>query len=350
MKLKKNRISSVYRKRKDRRLILNITAVVTVLILSIVLTAAYGNSLKDKAASFDDTPPPELPKDTLASTGEVAAPAREISTLYVPADAFASKESFDAALASVPEDCTALSLYLYTANGGPRWNASSSALLSVASGSSTLTAPDMFAALKARGIYSSAVFESRALTAALAPAERAAVSAYEHLLITELVASGCNEILLFNSLITADTVASVLEYCADLRAVCSDITIGISLARGADVSADGSVIYTRLASSLDFLCLDLTASLAADLNNTFDPLLPPDGTAEPEGGNGENAAADPFPTLRETVEYELLHISRYEMRVLLRIPEGAPIEGCSTVLLPFLADLSVHSASLIAEQ
>ena len=203
--------------------------------------------------------------------------------------------------------------------------------------------------MKARGIYASAVFESRALSATLAPAEYRAVAAYEQLLITELVASGCNEILIYNSFLTAETVNTAVKYCSDLREICADVYIGISATRGADVSADGSVIYNRLAHSYDFICLDLTASLAADLNNTFDPLLPPDGTADPEGGNGENAA-EAFPTLRETVEYELLHISRYEMRVLLRIPEGAPIEGCSTVLLPFLADLSVHSATLMTEQ
>ena len=349
MKLKKNRISSVYKKRKDRKLILNITVIVAVLILSIVLTAAYGNVLKDRSEAFDDSPTPVLPADTAPSIGDITAPERDVATLYLPAEAFKSKKALDSALAALPDGCNALSLYLYTANDGPRWSASSASLLSVPAGDSTLTAPELFGALKARGIYASAVFESRALSATLAPAEYRAVAAYEQLLITELVASGCNEILIYNSFLTAETVNTAVKYCSDLREICADVYIGISAARGADVSADGSVIYNRLAHSYDFICLDLTASLAADLNNTFDPLLPPDGTADPEGGNGENAA-EAFPTLRETVEYELLHISRYEMRVLLRIPEGAPIEGCSTVLLPFLADLSVHSATLMTEQ
>lgn len=348
MKLKKNRISSVYKRPKDRRLILNITVIVLVLVASVVITAAYGNELKKRAGSFDSSPPPQLPADTASSVSDEPNEENAISTLYLPSAAFAGKEEFSAAVEALPDSCTALSLMLYTANDGARWQASSASIISAETGTSTLTAPDMFSLLKEKGIYSSAVFESRAFAEGLAPAEKAVLASYEQLLITELYASGCNEILIYNAGVTADTVDEITEYCKTLKKLCNGITVGISLPRGADISENGSLIYSRLASSFDFLCLDLTAALYADINNTLNPLLPDVGSAD--GTEETEDDAIDFPTVRETVEYELLHISRYGMRVLFRISDNASVEGCSTVLLPFLADLSLHSVSLVSEQ
>lgn len=344
MKLKRNGIASVYKRPKDKVLIFNILLIIAVLVLSVVITAAYGNKLKTQAGQFDDTPAPDIPLDTAPPADDTASAEKDIAALYVPSSAFESKEAFEAAVTALPEGCEALSVMLYTAQDGARFKAGSASLLSVPALENAPTAPEIFRTLKSEGIYSSVIFESRALAGSLAPAEREALTAYEHLLITELYASGCDEFIIYNAYITPDTVSTVNEYCTRLKALCDGIKVGISLARGADVSKDGSVIYSRLNYVYDFLCLDLTAALYADINNTPTLLT---GAVSADGTDGELSAAD-FPTLRETVEYELLHISRYEMRVLFRITENATAEGCSTVLLPFLAELSLYSVSLVS--
>ena len=345
MKLKKNGIASVYKRPKDKTLIFNILLIAAVLVLSVVITAAYGNKLKKQAGEFDDTPMPDVPSDTAPSIGGTENTDRDVAALYLPSSAFESKDAYDAAVYALPQGTDAVSLMLYTANGGARFKADCASLLSVPVPENAPTAPDVFRPLKSSGIYSSVVFESRALSSTLAPAEREAIAAYEHLLITELYASGCDEFIIYNANVTPDTVTAINDYCTKLKELCSGIKVGISLARGADVSKDGSVIYSRLNYVYDFLCLDLTAALYADINNA--PNLLAYDAASADGTNAELSDID-FPTLRETVEYELLHISRYEMRVLFRITDNATVEGCSTVLLPFLADLSLYSVSLVS--
>lgn len=346
MKLKRNGIASVYKRPKDKTLIFNILLIIAVLTLSIVITAAYGNKLKKQAGQFDDTPAPDIPLDTAPQTGDASAASRDIATLFVSSSAFESKDAFEAAVSALPDGCNALSMVLYTARDGARFKASSASLLSVPTPENAPTAPEIFRTLKSSNIYSSVIIESRALTAGnLAPAEREAVAAYEQLLITELYACGCDEFIICNANVTPDTVSIINDYCTKLKELCDGIKVGISLARGADVSKDGSVIYSRLNYVYDFLCLDLTAALYADLSNA--PTLLTNGAASADGTDGELSDTD-LPTLRETVEYELLHISRYDMRVLFRITDNATAEGCSTVLLPFLADLSLYSVSLVS--
>ncbi|MBQ5648530.1 MAG: hypothetical protein IIV03_00180 [Clostridia bacterium] len=70
MKLKRNGIASVYKRPKDKTLIFNIFIIIAVFILSVVLTAAYGNKLKKQAGEFDDSPSPVLPADTSVRDGE----------------------------------------------------------------------------------------------------------------------------------------------------------------------------------------------------------------------------------------------------------------------------------------
>ena len=344
MKLKKNGIASVYKRPKDKTLIFHIFIIIAVFILSVVLKAAYGNKLKKQAGEFDDSPSPVLPADTSEQGGETAPENSDVATLYLTSSALESKEAFNAALSALPEQCSALSVMLYNAQSGALYRSGSASLLSVPTPENAPTAPEILRALKSSNIYSSVIFESRALAATLAPAEKEALLAYEHLLITELYASGCDEIVIYNAYITPDTVSAVNEYCTRLKSLCAGIKVGISLARGADVSQDGSVIYSRLNYVYDFLCLDLTAALYADINNT--PNLLTDAASA--DGTGEELSATDFPTLRETVEAELLHISRYDMRVLFRITENATVAGCSSVLLPFLADLSLYSVSLVS--
>ncbi len=345
MKLKRNGIASVYKRPKDKKLIFNILLIIAVLVLTVVITAAYGNKLKKQAGQFDDTPAPDIPVDTAPPAGDTVNADKDIAALYLPSAAFESKDAFETAVSALPDGCNALSMMLYTAQDGERFCADCASLLSVPKLENAPTAPEIFRTLKSRNIYSSVIIESRALAGGLAPAEREAVAAYEHLLITELYASGCNEFIIFNANVTPDTVGMINEYCTKLKSLCDGIKVGISLSRGADVSKDGSVIYSRLNYVYDFLCLDLTAALYADINTA--PNLLTNGAASADGTDGELSDID-FPTLRETVEYELLHISRYEMRVLFRITDNATVEGCSTVLLPFLADLSLYSVSLVS--
>ncbi len=345
MKLKRNGIASVYKRPKDNTLIFNILLIIAVLVLSVVITAAYGNKLKKQAGQFDDSPAPVLPLDTAPPAGDTANAEKDIASLYVPSSAFENKEAFEAAVSALPDGCGALSMMLYTASEGALFKADCASLLSVPTAENAPTAPEIFRTLKSRGIYSSVIIESRALAGSLAPAEREVVAAYEHLLITELYASGCNEFIIYNANVTPDTVGMINEYCTQLKSLCDGIKVGISLARGADVSKDGSVIYSRLAYVYDFLCLDLTAALYADINNA--PSLLMSDTASADGTDRELSDID-LPTLRETVEYELLHISRYGMRVLFRITDNATVAGCSSVLLPYLAGLSLYSVSLIS--
>ena len=345
MKLKRNGIASVYKRPKDKTLIFNILLIVAAFVLSVTLTAAYGNKLKKQAKEFDDTPMPDLPADTADVNGEPVSAEGDVQAIFLPTSTLESKTAFEDAVFALPDSSTAASVMLYTARDGALFKASSASLLSIPALENAPTASEISRTLKSYGLYSSVIIESRALAVGLDPAEKAAVAAYEHLLISELYTAGCNEFIIYNANVTPDTVGAVNEYCTQLKKLCEGIKVGISLARGADVSKDGSVIYSRLNYVYDFLCLDLTAALYADISNTQN-LLAPD-TASADGAGAELSEAD-FPTLRETVEYELLHISRYDMRVLFRITDNATAEGCSSVLLPFLADLSLHSVSLVS--
>jgi hypothetical protein len=311
----------------------------------IVCTTNHLKLLEKQASEFDDLPMPDMPTDTSDINGETVSTETDVRSIFLPTVALQSKQALEDAVFALPSGSTAVSVMLYTAQDGALFKASSASLLSIPARENAPTASDISRTFKSYGLYSSVIIESRALALGLDPAERAAVAAYEQLLISELYTAGCNEFIIYNANITPDTVGSVNEYCTQLKKLCEGIKVGISLARGADVSKDGSVIYSRHNYVYDFLCLDLTAALYADINNA--PTLLTYDAASADGTDAELSEAD-FPTLRETVEYELLHISRYDMRVLFRITDNATAEGCSAVLLPFLADLSLHSVSLVS--
>lgn len=332
MKLKRNRISAVYKRPKDRKLILNVSIIIAVLVLSVVLTAAYGHYLKGRAQSLPDDPAVVPSTSAHAHIGE----APEITAIFVGSDAYKDMEALQNA---VSKHTGAVSLSLYTQNG-PRFRSSTGELLG-AQTTAALTAEEIIGAFKSAGIYTSVIFESRALSGTLEGTELALISAYEINLISEICSAGADEIILTGADLE-DGGAQASELGEKIKALHQAASLGISIQDNANIDSTAEA----LAEGFDFICLDLSAALLADTQNTFNPLSE-DNAADTE--NGENAA-ELFLNLQSAVEYELLHISRYKMRVTLTLPENTSAERCRTVLLPFLADRYVSSVSLVSEQ
>ncbi|MBR2454242.1 MAG: hypothetical protein IKB35_04485, partial [Clostridia bacterium] len=97
MKLKRNRISAVYKRPRDRKLILNVVIIFAVLVLSVVLTAAYGHHLKSRAQSFEDEPAVIPSTETHAQIG--AAP--EITAMPVSYEAYKDAKTLQGAVSAL---------------------------------------------------------------------------------------------------------------------------------------------------------------------------------------------------------------------------------------------------------
>jgi len=337
MKLKRNRISAVYKRPRDRKLILNVVIIFAVLVLSVVLTAAYGHHLKSRAQSFEDEPAVIPSTETHAQIG--AAP--EITAMPVSYEAYKDAKTLQGTVSALSSD-SAVTLVLYNESGA-RFKSGASELLGGAEGLSSLTAEEIIGAFRSAEIYTSVIFESRALSGEYESTDTALLSAYEQSLIIEICSAGADEIILTGADLENGGAQIAAELAAQIKPLCKNTRLGAS------VTADNTNIDSTaeiLAGGFDFICLDLSAALLADTNNTFNPLSE-DNAINTE--NGENAA-EPFENLRAAAEYELLHISRYKMRVTLTLPENTSAERCRTVLLPFLADCYVNSVSLVSEQ
>jgi len=342
MKLKKNGISAIYKRPKDRRLIINVIVVALTLVLTVVLTAALGNRLKDKAAELPTDTTPNVPSVSTVPGEDIHSAVPDTVTAFLSKSALSSKEALEEAIGSI-NGYDSVSLYVYSAEHGAAWASEAERLFAGTETDSALSATEIFGKLKEAGKYSSAVFDSRAFNAASSKAEANAISAYEQLLISELYSASCNEVIISGVVPTDQNKEDIKAYCSKLRELCPDIRLGIAVLRTGSVAED--LTYKYLSECFDFICLDLTSALTADLNITPDAFAPP---KEGEDANAKDATAV-FKNVKDTVEYELLHISRYGMRVLFKIPDGITAEECRTVLLPLLSGLSVHSVSLVSE-
>lgn len=348
MKLKKNRLGSLYKKPKDKRRILQVLTVAVVSVVTILLTAAYGNFLKKRAAELPTDTTPTLPSATTQTEPNPIEKERgDLASLPLPKAAFSDKDSFCAALDTL-QDCEAVTLQLRTADA-VRWNSETAKAVFGIQTDGILTGQELLSEVKSRGKYASVIFETLAFsradsTSTVAAAEKAAIRSYEQLLIAELYEAGADEIVLTGIPLSDALLPSLTDYCAELRAFCPDITLGLCVPSGTGSTDTGLALLARVDGLFDVLCLDLSAALTADLESSAAPL------PVPMVAGDETAAALPeFPSLKEACLDELLFISRFGMSVLLRIPDTVSPEACSKLLLPFLAELSIRSVSLLYE-
>jgi len=254
--------------------------------LTVVLCAAFtvmlGNYLSGKAEdAADNTTSPQI----FASPD--AAEAKEKSPPPVIQALFAGQKEDETPRAAAQrlygEGARAVSALLF--DEGRALYASEASTLFNSPQICDLTVLEICGAFTEKGIYVSALINSRALL--LEGSRKTASDAYEALVFEEIAASGASEAVLFFGPISALSEDKAVAYFNMLKAIKPDFRIGIAIPYETISDERGASVVYNLYSAYDFVCIDFCGALPA-FNAADDP-----GSAATAPDKGGNMTAPP---------------------------------------------------------
>ena len=130
---------------------------------------------------------------------------------------------------------------------------------------------------------------------------RDTAKAYEIALVSEMAASGADDILLLGLSVTEDNVAEICEFVARASVAADKVPLGVALSEDIFKLAESEIYFAaRVRGACDYLALDLTH------------LTLEDGKSQGVGEDGEVLPS----LLEDTIEKSRFYIKEYPARVL----------------------------------
>ncbi len=348
MKIKKVKPARLYSRKKNpelKRILLRVLIVLGVAAAAIAATAAYGNHLLRKAresaaeTAEPATTRPALPDDPVSPTGI------SLCAYPIPVSSMTDIWAVETQINRLPEGTKDAVLYLFREGKAPLWKNALKAPLPLYEGDAVLTAAELADLAARKEISLTVLADAPSLSASLTAEESAAAAGYERMYLSDLVRSGLTRILLRLPDVSEENIDRIVRYAADLRGLGDGLSLGAVLSLAIREKEKPELLLAKLSGSFDFLTLDLTEALDADVKTNSTLLTAPNGGGESE----TEATGGSFPTLAENVDAVLELFSRYEMTPILRLPGEATAQNAADTLVPFLHGKALDSFILYTE-
>ncbi|MBQ7171197.1 MAG: hypothetical protein IJR89_02850 [Clostridia bacterium] len=345
MKIKKIKPTRLYGRAKNpnrKKIVLRVLIVLGVVAVTVTATAAYGHHLLEKAReSAAETADPVV-TDPILPAGPASATGVSLSAYPLSVSSLTDIWAAETAINRLPDGTEDAVLYLFREEKAPLWKtADLRAPIPLYENGAALTAAELTDLAARKGVRMTALADAPSLSAELTEEESDAAAAYERMYLADLVRGGFTRFLLRLPDVTEENADRIVRYAGAMRASGENLTVGAVLTPAITGEAKPELLLSRLCGAFDYLALDLTEAFDADL--AADPaLLTP-------SEDGSASAAASFPALAAKADGMLELFSRYEMTLILRLPEGVTARDAAALLVPFLQSKALDSFVLYTE-